>query len=142
MGCVNVSNSTKITSFHSVGKNYNINYNSNTNTNFDLNQLYNTVLSQLFTSQINAPNPCPGGYCTGLYDHFTASFSLDVDEDETDDGIDETNPRVGNIFQPMMAPLSSDRIDNQTTTNPDDDNKLEILQTQAVEDYNNQTDSV
>lgn len=85
--------------FRSVGKNYNINYNSNTNTNFDFTQLYRTILEQISESEIKASSPsCPQGRCSQhLYEHFTASFSHDQDEDEEDyfydDDIDE-----GNIF--------------------------------------------
>ena len=84
--------------FRSVGKNYNINYNSNTNTNFDFTQLYHTILEHISESEIKASSPsCPQGRCQHLYEHFTASFSFDQDDDEEDyfydDDIDE-----GNLF--------------------------------------------
>lgn len=72
-----------------------------------------------------------------MYDHFTASFSSDADEDELDEADDEVNPPVGKFSKgtALILPNLSERINNETAANPisDDDKKLEILQMEAVE---------
>jgi hypothetical protein len=120
--------------FRSVGKNYNINYNSNTNTNLDLSQLYQTVVEQLYGSEIKAPLSAlcsAGGQCSQFYEHFTASFSSDQGEFEEDyfyddiDNEDTLSPEEASGGIPFTTPEGDHIVKLMPIS---DENKLEVVE--------------
>ncbi|EFX72538.1 hypothetical protein DAPPUDRAFT_326073 [Daphnia pulex] len=126
--------------FRSVGKNYNINYNSNTNTNLDWSRLYQTIVEQLYGSEIKAPLSAlcsAGGQCSQFYEHFTASFSSDQGEFEEDyfyDDIaneDTLSPEEASGDLPFTTPEGDHVVKLMPIS--DDENKLEVVELDAVE---------